>query len=721
LDVDVPARKQAAARRVGIDVSAGNRRKFFGEEPINRTLMQSIAIRIIMQTTNGVFEAMAARVRVCSVIAVSLVVLMWPLGSSAQVRLPHLIASNMVLQRDKPITIWGWASPSEKVSVTFDGRTYRTVASADSGWQVRLRAMKAGGPYTMEIRGRNRLTLQNVLVGDVWFCSGQSNMVLDMERVKEKYPEEIAQANIPEIRNFFIPTVSDVTRLHEDLPPSQWEEANPKNVLLFGAATWFFAKQLYLKYHVPIGIINSSVGGTPIQAWISAEGLKDIPNYAERVAQFRDSVFLDKLLHPVRTRTFEGRRTTHPDQGLSGPIKWYDPSYVPEGWHPFWLPGYWADQGVRGLNGVVWFRKEIDVPASMAGKPAKLFVGRIVDADETYVNGVKVGNITYQYPPRRYEVPAGVLKGGKNLLVVRVTNTFGKGGFVPDKRYELTDGVNHIDIRGDWQYKVGQVFPPRKSDARPDQGGGGGGGSRFFSAQNEPTGLYNTMVAPAIKESIRGFLWYQGEANTGKPKEYRQLLPALIADWRNKWGEGELPFLYVQLPNFMEAQYSPSESQWAELREAQLMALKVPNTAMAVTIDAGEWNDIHPLDKKDVGDRLALAAEHLAYGDKDVVYMGPIYRSADVEGDSIVISFDHIGGGLIAKGGGGLHSFAIAGADKKFVWADARIEGDHVVVSSNEVAAPKYVRYAWADNPWDANLYNKEGLPASPFRTDEEP
>jgi sialate O-acetylesterase len=345
----------------------------------------------------------------------------------------------------------------------------------------------------------------------------------------------------------------------------------------------------------------------------------------------------------------------------------------------------------------------------MAGKPAKLMVGRIIDADETYLNGVKVGNITYQYPPRRYEVPAGVLKEGKNLLVVRVTNMSGKGGFVPDKRYELTDGVTHIDIRGDWQYKVGQVFPPRSP---------GGGGGPSFSAQNEPTGLYNTMVAPAIRYGVKGFLWYQGEANAGSPREYRKLLPVLIADWRARWEEGNIPFLYVQLPNYMEVQYSPSESQWAELREAQLDALTLPNTGMAVTIDAGEWNDIHPLDKKDVGDRLALAAERLAYGDTSVVASGPIFQSARIDGNKIILSFTGIGSGLLVRGGGDLQQFAIAGTNKKFVWADARIEGDQVIVSSPDVPAPQYVRYAWADNPEGANLYNKEGLPASPFRTD---
>ena len=644
----------------------------------------------------------------------SLLFLSFFLGSgliaAAQVRLPQLVSDGMVLQRDVPVNIWGWAAPGERVTIRFGGRTYSTRAAADSGWQVRLRPMKAGGPYTMDISASNHIVLKEILMGDVWFCSGQSNMVIPMERVKEKYPADIAGADYPQIRNFFVPTLADVGALHADLPVSRWVAASPRDVLGFGAASYFFARQLYQRYHVPMGIINSSVGGTPIQAWISADGLKELPAEAERVARFKDTAYLRGLMHPaVASGGGTGAAVSdmqHTDKGLSGPVKWYQPDFIPEGWHPYWLPGYWADQGIKGLNGVVWFRKEIEVPASMAGKPAHLFIGRIVDADETYVNGVKVGNIAYQYPPRRYEVPAGLLKAGKNLLVVRVTNTAGKGGFVPDKRYELTDGVTHIDIRGDWQYKVGQVFATRS-----------GGGSPF-SAQNEPTGLYNTMVAPAIRETIRGFIWYQGEANAGHPGEYGALLPALIADWRSKWGQGELPFLYVQLPNFMEVQYSPTESAWAELREAQLKTLAVPRTGMAVTIDVGEWNDIHPLDKKDVGDRLALLAEKLAYGEDSVVDSGPVYQGATVEGNKIIVRFTSIGSGLWVKGGGGLQQFAIAGEDKKFVWADARISGETVVVSSDEVPAPRYVRYAWADNPEGANLYNQEGLPASPFRTD---
>jgi len=625
---------------------------------------------------------------------------------AAQVRLPQLIGDKMVLQRDIPLKLWGWAAPSERIELKFAGHSYKARAGADSNWEVHIPPMKAGGPYTLDIRATNHLVVSDILIGDVWFCSGQSNMVIPMERVKEKYPEDISGADFPQIRNFFVPTMADIMAVHNDLPHSVWKEANSTNVLAFGAATFFFARDLYQKYHVPIGIINSSVGGTPIQAWMSKVGFFGMPAYLVQIGNFPQE---KNLAESLRRTVPTDRSIEHPDLGMAGAVKWYSPEYAPIGWHPFWLPGYWADQGVKGLNGVVWFRKEIEVPAEMAGKPAKLFVGRIVDADETYLNGVKVGNITYQYPPRRYEVPAGLLKEGKNLLVVQVTNTSGKGGFVPDKRYELTDGVTHIDIRGDWQYKVGQVFPPQRVTGGPS-----------FSEQNEPTGLYNTMVAPAIRYGIKGFLWYQGEANSGSPHEYRKLLPALIADWRAKWKEGDIPFLFVQLPNYMEVQYSPSESQWAELREAQLDALSVPHTGMAVAIDAGEWNDVHPLDKKDVGDRLALEAERLGYGDSSVVASGPIYQSARVEGNTVVLSFTGIGSGLMSKGGSELQQFAIAGADKKFVWADARIEGDHVVVSSPDVSEPLYVRYAWADNPEGANLYNKEGLPASPFRTDKD-
>ena len=383
-------------------------------------------------------------------------------------------------------------------------------------------------------------------------------------------------------------------------------------------------------------------------------------------------------------------------------------NYVPKGWHTMNIPGYWEDQGIKDLNGVVWYRKEIDVPASMIGAPARVFLGRIVDADVLYINGKQVGNTTYMYPQRRYNVPADLLKTGKNIFVIKVTNTNGKGGFVSDKPYYLFAGKDTIDLKGYWQYKVGEVYEPRS-------GGFGDGG---ISAQNQPTALYNAMVAPLINYAIKGFLWYQGEANTGRAEEYAKLQPAMIADWRNLWKQPYAPFLYVQLPGFMDMNYRPSESQWAALRESQMKSLSVPNTGMAIAIDLGEWNDIHPDRKKEVGERLALAAEKIAYGE-NIIYSGPIYQSSTIDGNKITITFSNVGSGLISNDGEELSEFAIAGADKKFVWAKAKIEADKIIVWNDDVAIPMYVRYAWADNPVNPNLFNKEGLPVSPFRTDK--
>jgi sialate O-acetylesterase len=639
-----------------------------------------------------------------------IIILFSAFPAGATVRLPQLVSNHMVLQRDVNLKIWGWASPGEKISINFNGRRENTVTGSDSNWAVSFPAMKEGGPFTMIIQGANEITLNDILIGDVWFCSGQSNMVLPMERLKEKYPDEVEHDHFPEIRNFFVPTNADIKHVHDDLPPGKWVSAAGADLLQFGGLTYFFAKQLYQKYHIPIGIINSSVGGYSIDAWMSADALHEFPAMETRIKDLKDSNYINNLIRnkPVND-TDNTLLTPAPDKGIVGPVKWIDPDFVPENWHRFWLPGYWADQGVKGLHGIIYFRKEIDVPASMTGLPAKLFLGCIVDADSTFVNGKFVGNITYQYPPRRYSLPQGILKAGKNIIVVKLMNTSEKGGFVPDKNYSLQANGQKIDLRGDWTYQVGQVQNPHKEE---------GYGSYDWITHNSPAGLYNAMVAPAIQYRIKGFLWYQGEADWSNPKDYAKYLPALIKDWRNKWNEGETPFLFAQLPGFMEVEYSPSESDWAQLRQGQLEALVLPNTGMAVTIDIGEWNDIHPLDKKDVGGRLALWAEHLAYGSKDPDYSGPIYQSYHVEGNKIILYFNHTGTGLMVKGSGDLYYFAIAGADKKYVWANAKIDGDNIVVWNDKIPNPVSVRYAWANNPEGANLCNKKGLPASPFETD---
>ncbi len=626
---------------------------------------------------------------------------LYPFAASAQIKLPQIIGDGVVLQRDHNIKLRGWASAGEEITLTFTGHQYRAMADNAGNWEIIIPPQAAGGPYDLKLRGSNEIIVRNVLIGDVWLCAGQSNMVLPMERVKEKYPDEIANARYPEIRNYFISTATNLQEAQKDLPAGRWKSANPQDVLTFGAVSYFFAHEIYETHHVPVGLINASVGGTPVEAWISEEGVKEFPDLLDIVQQNKDTAHVNQLVRKSRANHEERKMA---DKGLLEPVKWCDPAYVPKGWKNIHIPGYWEDQGLKDLNGVVWYRKEIDVPASMTGISARLFMGRIVDADHLYVNGEEVGNITYQYPPRRYNVAPGILKPGKNIIVIRVMNFNGKGGFVPDKPYYITANGQEIDLKGDWEYKVGEVFRP----VLHQEAG--------FSFQNQPTALYNAMVAPLKNQAIRGILWYQGESNTGNPDAYYDLFPALINDWRHQWHDDSLPFLFVQLANFMDRDFLPVESNWAELRDAQLKALSLPNTAMAVAIDLGEWNDIHPLNKKEVGHRLALGARHLSYGEDDLVYSGPIYRSHTIQGDRVAIQFDHIGSGLVSIDDEPLSQFAIAGADKHFEWADAEIVNGTVEVFSKQVPDPVYIRYAWSNNPDGANLYNKEGLPASPFQ-----
>ena len=624
-----------------------------------------------------------------------------PFTAFSQLRLPRLISDGLVLQRDQTVKIWGWSAAGEEIELSFRDQIYNTTANQEGTWEIALPPQSAGGPDDMILIGSNEIRVKNVLVGDVWLCAGQSNMVLPMERVKENYPRDIAGANYPEIRNYFIPTSTNLQASQEDLNSGQWISANPEDVLNFGAVSYFFAREIYEAYRIPIGLINASVGGTPIESWMSEEGLKEFPDLMEKVTQNKDSAYIRDMLRKTRANRSQQMEN---DKGLLEATAWFDTGYSPKGWKNIHIPGYWEDQGLNELNGTVWYRREIQVPASMTGTPAKLFMGRIVDADRIYVNGKEVGNISYQYPPRRYALAPGILQPGKNLIVIRVTNYSGKGGFVPDKPYYLTANGEEIDLKGDWQYKVGEVFKPVLN---PPQN---------FSLQDQPTSLYNAMIAPLTSHPVRGILWYQGESNTHKPGPYYKLLPALIRDWRHAWGNQDLPFLYVQLANFMDRDFLPVESKWAELRNAQLQALSVPNTAMTVAIDLGEWNDIHPLNKKDVGYRLALGARHLSYGEKDLVYSGPLCKSVEVQDNKLIIHFDHLGSGLISIDNEPLCQFAIAGADQIYEWAEARIEGQTVVVFHKNIPHPKYLRYAWSNNPDGANLYNKEGLPASPFQ-----
>ncbi|MCL5021305.1 MAG: sialate O-acetylesterase [Bacteroidetes bacterium] len=635
--------------------------------------------------------------------AVSLSLLIGALPAISQVRLPKLVSDGMVLQRDTNVRLWGWASPGEEVTIRFLGKTYATATKADGDWSVMLSPMKAGGPYSMEIDASNHIVLNNIMIGDVWVCSGQSNMQLPMIRVRPKYRELIAHSENPDIREFIVPNMYNFEGPQKDLPYGQWESENPWSIIKWSAVSYFFARNLWEKYHVPIGLINSSVGGTPIQSWMSTQALKDFPAELKTAADFGQPGYIDsvnKANNAMNDKWYE--QVWKDDKGLSGETPWCDPSYDDAGWSRVEIPSFRGTKALDSVNGVVWFRREFNVPASLAGKQAKLIMGRIVNADYDYVNGVFVGSISYQYPPRRYKVAPGILKAGRNTIVVRVIGSHDPVQFITDKPYELVIGNHKIHLAGEWRYKIGTAAPQLDPQT---------------FVIYEPTGCYNAMIVPLLNYTIKGAIWYQGESNCGDPAGYGKMFDSMIADWRQKWGEGNFPFLFVQLPNYGPAAGEPGPSGWADVRNAQLGALALPNTGMAVTYDIGEWNDIHPLDKGDVGKRLALAAEKVAYGDNHVVYSGPIYKAMKIEGSKIVVSFTDIGTGLMAKDGP-LKQFQIAGKDGKYVWAKAKISGNKVVVWSQKVSDPVSVRYAWADNPAGANLYNKEGLPASPFETE---
>jgi len=628
----------------------------------------------------------------------SLAVLLFSgLMATGQIKLPKLISSGMVLQRNATVKIWGTASPNEKVSLNFNQKTYQSITDANGNWAILLPAQKAGGPFQMTFTASNKIMLTDILFGDVWLCSGQSNMELSMNRLEDKYPIEIARSTNLQIRQFLVPDEYDFKQPRKDLSNGSWISSNPQSILDFSAVAYFFALEINKKEHVPIGIINAALGGSPAQAWISESAIKKFPAYDDEVRKFKD----DELIKSIESADQSAssawyKKLNSLDEGLWN--HWRG-NIDDNSWLEMNVPGYWADESLGKVNGVVWFKKEIEVPEKMINQPIKLLLGRIVDADSVFVNGKFVGATSYQYPPRRYLFNAGILKTGKNTITVRIVNNSGNGGFVMDKEYLLIAGKDTINLQGKWKYKLGT-----RMGVAPSQ----------TFVRWKSSGLYNAMINPLINYSIKGVLWYQGEANTGNPSEYEKLMEALITDWRNQWNQGDFPFLFVQLPGFMDEKKIPEESSWASLRQQQLNLLAVANTRMAVAIDLGEWNDIHPLNKQDVGKRLALQARSLAYGE-NLISSGPLYKSLEKQGNTLLISFTNIGGGLIARGNKSLNYFAIAGADKKFVWAKAEIKNNKVVVWADGVSRPVYVRYAWADNPATANLYNKENLPASPF------
>ena len=525
----------------------------------------------------------------------------------AKVKLPALISDGIVLQRAHPIKVWGTADAGESVQVKFlknatptgvkGGKlkvAYTVTADANGRWTLTLPAMKPGGPYILQV---NDIELKDILVGDVWLCSGQSNMELPVSRVTDMFRDEIAAYENTNIRQLKVPNIFNFHAPQADLPDYvAWKPLTQENVMNFSALGYFFAKAMYEKNSIPVGLINSSWGGTPVEAWISEEGLKEFPKYINDKRQYEDDAYLKSIKQTEGLSFYRWNTSLYRgDAGLHEATPWYAANYNDKDWKTVDLFSTdWGTNGLNPINGSHWFRKEVEVPQDWNGKEATLRLGCIVDADSVYVNGTFVGTISYQYPPRIYTIPAGVLKAGKNTVTIRLISNNGYPHFVKEKPYKIICGNEEVSLQGEWKYRLGASMPPAP-------------GMMFFCYK--PVCLYNAMIAPLQNYGIRGVLWYQGESNVDRRNEYAALLTVLIADWRSTFDNPELPFYIVELADFLSKDDISGRQAWAEMRKEQAKVAETNrNTRLIRNSDLGEWNDIHPLDKKNLGQRAAESA-----------------------------------------------------------------------------------------------------------------
>ena len=632
------------------------------------------------------------------------------------VRVPSIIGDNMVLQQGVRLRIWGNANPGERITIEFAKKSANTIAGAQGQWEVWIGPFKAGGPFNLILKGTNVLTIKNVLIGEVWVCSGQSNMEWPLINSAQG-AQAVAQANYPEIRLF---TVEHKTSQSPVLNvEGRWVVTTPDEAAQFSAVGYFFGRELHQRLKIPVGLINTSWGGTPAEAWTTHEALvssKELKPILDRYESSLKALPETKEAYARALASWEEKNLYIDSENRGEPLGYADPATVTADWGTIDLPKQFETAGLL-IDGAVWFRKIVDLPDSWAGRDLTLNLPPIDDYDTSYFNGVRIGSTGRETPnsytvPRKYVVPGSLVRSGRNVIAVRVFDSAGEGGFSPGGAMSLSASESEvISLRGDWSYKIELALEPKHPDwgTRPAVIG--------LENQNNPSVLYNAMIAPLVLFSIRGAIWYQGESNAGRAYQYRTLLPAMIRSWRTAW-RNDFPFYFVQLPNWHAQKKDPDESDWAELREAQMMTLRERNTGMAITIDLGDEVDLHPKNKVDVGRRLAALALADTYR-QQVTPSGPLFERFKIEGNAIRIFFKY-GAGLQTLDSGPVRGFAIAGADRRFVWADARIDGDSIVVSSPMVPTPVTVRYAWADNPV-ANLYNGARLPASPFRTDSWP
>jgi sialate O-acetylesterase len=612
-----------------------------------------------------------------------------------------IFGDNMVLQRGKPNTIWGWSEPGDHIRVQIGNKSASGVAGADHRWQVMIKPPAPGGPSTVRITGHENVELKNVLVGDVWLCGGQSNMQVSLRSARNG-EEEVKAANYPQIRFFTV--AGHPAYRHVDVVQGSWKVVSPETADRVSAVAYYFARKVQDQIHVPIGLIVDAVGGTPAEAWTSAAALKPLHDFdiplaeLQRLADAGAPEYGNFVMHWYDDN----------DIGLKG--NWAAPDFDDSSWKSVDIPGGFAELGVPDTPALAWFRRGIVLPDPLPAGLALLFLGSIERMDTAYINGTSVGASSWVENPRVYPLFGAVLKPGKNVIAIRVLKTKPEGGFLskPEELHLVLGDKTSIPLAGKWKGML-------SVDARPPH-------SLPIAYENwpvMPSVLYEGMLKPIAPLAITGALWYQGEQNSERGYQYRKILPVMIADWRELFGQRDFPFYIVSLPTFQHRSATPVDDAWAETRESQaLTAASVHNSCLAVTIDTGDPDNIHPKEKQPVGERLALCDLAKNYH-KKVVYSGPTLKSVDRLPSSIRLHFAHTDGGLVVKGPK-LEEFSIAGEDRKWYWADAHIEGKTVVVSSPSVPNPKEVRYAWQSNP-AATLFNGAGLPAGPFRTDTWP
>ena len=605
----------------------------------------------------------------------------------------------MVIQRNKPVHVWGWASPGEKVTVTLAYASNSNKANKFGKWEVYLPAMPAGGPYTLAITGKNTLKFEDVMSGEVWICSGQSNMEWPL-RLAKNAKEEISTANNPLIRHFKVPLKTSFSP-KDDIDGGEWQVCSPATAGNFTAVGYFFAVELYKELKIPVGLVNASWGGTNVETWISHDaffGNEIFTSLRAGMPVNGDSIEVQKRRAvDQRIRKLQDKLPTPEEEKLFSQFEYNDSA-----WKTMTLPSTWENAGLPDIDGSVWFRKNFFLPAQSERSDAILSLGTIDDIDSTYVNGVFVGSTSGWDVPRVYKINQTLLRG-ENVVSIKVIDNGGGGGLYGNAQHLYFMGGNQPQsLEGMWKFRIAAI------KSNPSVG-----------PNDYPTLLYNSMIHPLTPYKVAGVIWYQGESNAGRATEYKKSFPLMISNWRQKWND-ELPFYFVQLANF-QANSGTSQnggSTWAELREAQTATLQLPNTGMAVSIDIGDSKDIHPINKQDVGKRLAANALAKTYS-RPRMHQGPIFTSMRREGKQVILSFQNVENGWQIKNKYGyIHGFEIAGADQQFKFAKAYISGNMIVVSDDTLTEPVAVRYGWADDPDDLNLYNTEGFPAIPFRTD---